>query len=321
MITDQNDLLDRLDARAVLAHFGAENCTEHIAHDGTTEIIHSCLLDRVHPHHANGDRNPSACLNVEKKKYVCFSWGRGCDLATLVARLQGDDVDLSPLLRGATLDDEDFATALRKKLGEPLKQFKSPAPTYSPTVLTPWLRPHPYWTTRGVTDEAMKQLSLGYDEAENRVVIPHFMSGKLVGWQKRLVSDGPGPKYRSSQGFPKSTSLYNLDTAQVYPKVCVVESPMSVIRAVSLGIPTVVATFGAKVSEHQADLLHDFETVYVWFDRDKAGWEGQRKLVGMLARHTEVKVVIPDESRDMADCTLEEIERKIGTAQPAWRYL
>jgi len=52
----------RLNVREVLAHYGAENCREMTGPDGTTEIIHSCLLDRVEPHHKNGDRNPSACL-------------------------------------------------------------------------------------------------------------------------------------------------------------------------------------------------------------------------------------------------------------------
>jgi hypothetical protein len=53
---------DRLDAREVLAHYDAENCREERNRDGTTEIIHSCLLDRVEPHHSHGDQNPSACL-------------------------------------------------------------------------------------------------------------------------------------------------------------------------------------------------------------------------------------------------------------------
>ena len=80
------DYKRRLDARQVLEHYGADNCMEQMGRDGSTEIIHSCLLDRVEPHHRNGDQNPSAACNLDKKLYVCYNYWGG-DLFHFIAKM------------------------------------------------------------------------------------------------------------------------------------------------------------------------------------------------------------------------------------------
>lgn len=320
--------LRRLDARAVLDHYGARNCQEQISKkDGSTEIIHSCLLDRVHPHHSNGDQSPSASCNVDKKTYVCYSMGFGCDLLHLVEKLEGkeefsDSLTLiSSFLTGSTMEANAFQADLDKIFSAPT--FLSTAlPVYDTSILNGFAHPHDYWGERGISPEAQEVLSLGYDPKENRIVFPHFFDGKLVGWQKRAV---PGttpayPKYRSSFGFPKSTTLYNYDVAQKDDLCLVVESPMSVAKAVSYGLTSIVATFGAKINPAQIRLLHPFKTVMVWFDNDsktQAGQAGERKLIEGLYRHTEVLVIPADPDKDLADCTKAEISRKFDQAIPA----
>jgi hypothetical protein len=319
------DSLRRLDARALLEHYNAENCTEQANKDGTTEIVHSCLLDRVEPHHTNGDANPSASCNIDKKTYVCYSMGFGCDLFHLIQKLEDkeDFADalgvIGQFLSGATQEVHSLDAEIAKAFADH-EAYQIELPAYDDRILDSWDKPHPYWDYRGISREAQGLLRLGYDEREQRVVFPHFVEGTLVGWQKRAI---PGqtlpdyPKYRSSSGFPKSETLYNLDVAKEYPRVCVVESPMSVARALSLGIPRVVATFGAKVSKKQISWLEDFHTVYVWFDDDPAGLHGEKKLVEHLYRYTDVRVVTPENKRDLADCDLEEIAVKLTQAIPA----
>jgi DNA primase len=319
-----HEYLKRLDARRVLEFYKAENCSEQANKDGTTEIVHSCLLDRVKPHHANGDQNASAACNIDKKTYVCYSMGYGCDLFHLIKKLEGKEnfaealTIIGGMLTGATMEGTDFKEQLGKVFEYSPRTMT--LPHYFPSVLAKWLQPHDYWATRGVTPTTVEALQLGYDPEEHRVVFPHFFGEELVGWQKRVLPETapPFPKYKNSWGFPKSDTLYNYDTASKHPRVCVVESPMSVAKAHSLGVPNVMATFGAKVSLQQSKLLRDFERVYLWFDRDPAGLNGERELASMLYRHTDVHVVIPDFNRDLADCdNLEEIARKIGGAVPA----
>lgn len=332
------EYLRRLDARAVLEYYGARNCTEQAGGDGTTEIVHSCLLDQVEPHHSNGDEHPSAACNIDKRAYVCYALGWGGSLFRLIQKLENKESladtlgTVGQFLTGATQDSSTMLAELDKLFNPTTLHAQIDLPTYSDRILDGWSRPHPYWAARGITAEAIAALRLGYDEREGRIVFPHFVNGTLVGWQKRVI---PGetkpdyPKYRNSSGFPKSETLYNLDIARHSPRVCVVESPMSVARAMSLGIPNVVATFGAKISDLQVAQLADFERVYVWFDRDGAGLAGEKKLVEGLHKRTEVYVVTPDGGKDMGDASLDDIAIKLHEAVPAslrlgqydaWRY-
>lgn len=323
------EYLRRLDVRAVLDHYGAQNISEIVNHDGTTELLHSCLLDRVHPHHKDADRNPSACANVEKKLYVCYGFG-GMNFFQFIAAMEGKEslADIVPVvgrfLSGAVQEASSFLAELDKLFASSHVHSVDP-PIYSDRILDSWEKPHPYWNHRGITEEAQKLLRLGYDDRERRIVFPVFMalSGetKLVGWQKRVV---PGetvpehPKYRNSSGFPKSETLYGLDLARNSPLVVVVESPMSVARAYSVGLSVpVVGTFGSKVSVAQIERLRRFDAVLVWFDRDAAGAAGEHKLIEGLHEHTTTLVVTPDGGIDMADCTRAEMEHKLGEAEPA----
>ena len=319
------EYLRRLDARAVLEHYGARNCTEQAGGDGTTEIVHSCLLDQVEPHHTNGDEHPSAACNIDKRAYVCYALGWGGSLFRLIQKLENKESlsetlgTVGQFLTGATQDSSTMLAEL-DKLFNPTLHSQIDLPAYSTKVLDGWSRPHPYWAVRGINAEAIEKLRLGYDEREGRIVFPHFVNGTLVGWQKRAIpgeSKDEHPKYRNSSGFPKSETLYNLDIARRYPRVCVVESPMSVAHAMSLGLPNVVATFGAKISDLQIAQLADFERVYVWFDRDGAGLTGERKLVEGLHKRTEVYVVTPDRGKDMGDANLDGIALKLHDAVPA----
>lgn len=318
--------LRRLDARAVLEHYGARNCSEQGNQDGTTEIVHSCLLDRVEPHHTNGDQNPSASCNIDKKTYVCYSLGYGCDLFHLIMKLEGreslqDSMGvIGQYLLGSTMETQAFRDELEKAFAPPQLHLLT-LPTLSESVLDAWSAPHLYWNHRGISPQAQETLKLGYDPREKRIVFPHFQDGRLLGWQKRVV---PGetfpdyPKYKNSPGFPKSETLYNHDVARHYRTAVVVESPMSVAKAVSLGIPNVVATFGAKISHFQVELLAKFDKVYIWFDRDGAGITGERKLVEALYRHTQTYVVTPDWGKDMGDAEhQDQILTKLDGAMPA----
>lgn len=329
-LADQQDVyaqyLRRLDARAVLEHYGAQRCHDEVnRHDGTTEVIHSCLLDRVSRHHVNGDTNPSAACNLSSRKYVCYSLGAGMDLLHFIKVMEGKEELSAALLIAANFLSEAVVSAqqLRAEVERALAQHGPPEEliSYDPSVLRPWAEGHPYWNERQITVDAMELLQLGYDPTSRRIVFPHFFKGQLVGWVKRAIpgESGPEPKYLNSPGLPKSETLYNWDLAHTHPRICVVESPMSVAKAVSLGLHNVVSTFGAKVSREQIRLLGagKFEAVYIWFDRDAAGVQGEGKLAEGLYRKLPVRVVTPQRGRDLADCDLAEIAVYLKHAVPA----
>ena len=272
-------------------------------------------------------------MNIEKGLYCCYVHWSG-DIFHLIMLLEGKDSfdEITPFigdfLEGSTKTQEGFREEL-ERLFLSDQVYSVDLPSYSERVLDPWMVCHPYmYEDRKVSIEAMARLRIGFDQRENRIVFPHWWEDRLVGWQKRAIpgKDGqwPGtypnyPKYRNSPGFPKSETLYGYDlAAKCQGPVVVVESPMSVARAVTHQFPGVLATFGAKVSASQIDLLRCFNQVVVWFDDDPAGQAGARKLTRGLYRHTEVKVVTPDPGRDLADyATVEDVFAKIESAEAA----
>ncbi len=330
--------LQRIDVQQVLDYYGAENQREQLNKDRTTtEVIHSCLVDRVEPHHANGDQNPSACANLDKKKYICFGYWQG-DIIQLIMKMERkDDLQgivpvLAKFLQDATLSRDAFIAKLGDVFGTTNCDLLDVSlPSYAEQILIPWSRIHPYLVEeRGIDLDTCRELQLGYDSRTNRIVFPHFVSGSLVGWQQRAVprrvgrwpgTVPPWPKYKNSPGFPKSNTIYRLDAALDHggSVVCLVESPMSVAKSVSLNldIPT-VATFGAKISQRQLELLRGFREVIVWMDDDVAGQKAEEQVVRGLYRHTKVSVVEPDAGKDMADYkSIDEVCEKVSGRVPA----
>jgi DNA primase len=326
----RSEYLRRVDAEAVLDHYGPENVIDRTGRNGR-ELIHSCLIDRVDPHHAHGDANPSASLNVDKKVYNCYSYGGG-DIFWLMTLLEGKSAfhEIVPLLReflgDSTVDTESFIAEVEKYLSSSNAYSKESLPRYHERILHQWDNYHPYLKHRGVSFEAAKRLRIGYDESNVRITFPHWVDGVLVGWQKRKLTDprwpvtppdvdGQGrlfepPKYKNSAGFPKDSTIYNLDRVldRKARDVLVVESPMSVAKAETFwdGTPddpfgAVVATFGSEVNDDQLKELRVFDSVTVWMDSDYAGRKSSYRLLDGLWRFTATWHVEPEDDTDLGD--------------------
>ena len=85
----------------------------------------------------------------------------------------------------------------------------------------------------------------------NRLIIPIYKNGMMVGWQARAIVDGEKIKYYTMPGFRKSTLLFNGDRARQYDFGVLVEGFFDAAR---VG-PRAVAAFGHKLSHIQRDLL------------------------------------------------------------------
>ena len=308
----RNEYLRRIDCEAVLEHYGAQN-----VHRDGDELVHSCIIDQVEPHHSHGDATPSARLNVEKKAFMCWSYGGG-DIFWLILQMEGKQYfhEIAPMLGqflgDAVVNTKDFVAEIE---GFFSKESEPPLPLFHEQALKGWLVYHPYLETRGIDFDTAVELQVGYDERANRIVIPVWHKGQLVGWQKRSIPEGdwpateppPGqgyiPKYLNPPGFPKHQVLYNLDRVLERGErtVILVESPFSVLKAEALGIPNAVASFGASPSPDQLKQLRRFDKVYVWYDDDGAGYKGASLAIDGLLQYTNVLMVTPDENRDLGD--------------------
>lgn len=333
------DYLRRIDPERILEHYGARNMTDSRSRDGSREIIHSCLIDQVEPHHANRDENPSAAMNTDKATYACYGYWMGgifdfvmkmeqkeylTDVIDVLVSFLGDDT-------GSGADRASLTSKLEELFRRGTVGAVEDSPGYAHQAIAKWVGVrHPYATEeRKITDRAYEHLHLGYDPDTRRLVFPHYVGGKLVGWQQRAIPDRPGvwpgsvsqvPKYKNNSSFPKSSTVYRLDEARrSSAPVVVVESPMSVARAVSLGFDNVVALFGASAPPGQIAALQSLgKPLVIWMDDDPAGYRAEEKLMEGLARHVPVSVVVPQKGRDMGDAqSLNEIERMVASAKPA----
>ena len=305
--------IQSLDAYDVLVNIiGARNITP-----SGEELIHSCPLP--FGGHKNGDSNPSASINTQTLLFNCFTCGGG-DVVWLVSNVLGTTrAEAISILRkeadGTKLVPVDQFVDKLKGIFNELPKDREEIPIFSSNILARWIGPCDYLTARGVSLDIQKQMLTGIDTGRvemagqtavqvDRVVIPHFINGKLVGWVARKISDVPGvPKYRNSKGFPRGAWLFNLDNARDYEHVYVVESPMSVLVLKSRGINNVVATFGAKVEEKQINLLRQFSKVTVFMDGDDAGRKATLHLVEKLNCYTRLRVIETPDGEDPASLT------------------
>jgi hypothetical protein len=291
------------------------------------ELIHSCPIPGAH---ANGDRNPSASLNYKKLAFRCLGCGARGGLLWFMAVCRGEDAEaVREWLSSATgtgghvMDSERLLEVLEGLMAPDAPP--PPIPAFSTTVLDPWTRwpiHHPYMTEpapdgRGCPAETLTRFRVGYAEeyymgrhvpTQERIVIPIYWNGDLVGWQARRLDPDDEPKYKNSVDFPGERVIFNhhrLDEALV------VESPLSVLRH-HHHMPELLSTLGAGVSDAQIRHLHRYQRVIIWFDNDPAGWEATERVGGALLPFTDVWAVMNPYAADPADLddsTAEEVRQ------------
>lgn len=313
---DISYLQDRLDFEDILEQLGIV-----IAYRLGMNIMCHCPFPE---NHSNGDKNASFGFDEEKMAYNCFVCGGG-GLLDLVKQLMGfeSDQEAATWLQNNSNMEPQSAGDLKKRLAKimnPVPEMQT-MPEYPLSTLEPWMAYHPYLRERGIDKETACRMSIGFDPDHHGLVIPHFWHGKLVGWQVRhLALDTKTgnyhcptcqqvPKYKSTQGMPKSTTLYNYDNVvrEGYISVTVVESPMSALYMIANDYPNVVATFGS-FNKPQMEHLKVFEAAYLWPDNDPAGSKNLTSAVDQLKYSIDVRVVpvVDKPHGDAADVPPEE---------------
>jgi len=298
----------RMLARQLLAEFGVTSVTER-----GNEMIVSCPLP--FGGHSNGDRNPSAAFNFEKLTFNCLGCQNSGGLLWFIGACRGEESEQTRQWLTTQMGHDDSEEGVQKLL-DWIDAVYSPEiglaaqvmPKMSLRTLDPWLKLHPWVTeVRRVPAETAMAFRVGYGEfrtrvgddwvSSHRVVLPHIWRGDLVGWQTRRLIDDGTPKYLSSPDFPKDLTIFNHHPRQ---SVVVVESMLSVLTKYHLD-PHIEATFGAKVTDRQIELLSDHRDVTLWLDNDQAGWIATQHLGDALERYLPVWVVPSPYAADVGD--------------------
>jgi hypothetical protein len=317
--------------RDLLAELGVTNVKRTV----TKELIHSCPLP--FGGHKNGDQNPSASLNYAKLTFNCFGCGNAGGLLWFIAACRGEESGQarewleSQTGLGQTVMDLQLLLNFLDAIYADNADERPPVPRYSPSVLnvwTQWPAFHPYLTDglpefgisgRGIPENTLHHFRIGYAEeyfdGSERIIIPAFWRGQLVGWQARHILAGDyKDKYRNSPEFPREQIVYN--EPSVGPTVPIfVESPMSTLRHYAHQ-PAMSATYGAKLSETQLRIMQRYPEITLWFDNDDAGWKATHAAGEANSRYQQVWVVPSPYAADPADLPDEMVDSLIEQRIP-----
>ncbi|MGB8657022.1 MAG: DNA primase [Candidatus Zixiibacteriota bacterium] len=170
---------------------------------------------------------------------------------------------------------------------------------------------------KGTESEVLNQAGLAvprpetsgfYDRFRNRITFPIFnLSGKIVGFGGRVLSDKDEPKYLNSPETPiyqKGKILYGLnltkDQIRQTGSAILVEGYVDLITLFQAGIKNVVASSGTAFTQDQARLLSRYaEKVFLFFDADSAGQSATFRSVDLLfSEGLEVFVVSLEQGQD-----------------------
>lgn len=286
---------------------------------GRTEPVYCAEVSTTHSFVLAGNVLTGNCLGCGSKGgllwWIASCRGEGSEEAR--AWLEGATGT------GQTVMDLPRLLELLDALASPASP-RTPIPRYDQSVLAPWTGwpiHHPYLTDqppdgRGCPSSTLQFFSVGYSDqyfdGTERIIIPLFWCGDLVGWQARQIAPWDEPKYKNSPDFPRDRLIYN---SHDLPTAVVVESPLSVLRH-HHHCPNLVATFGAEVAASQMQWLQRYERIVLWYDNDPAGWEATKRVGTALEPYNPVWVVQSPYDADPADLDDGAVEQLIEDAVP-----
>ena len=165
-----------------------------------------------------------------------------------------------------------------------------------------------------------------YSLARNRIVVPFFMDGMMVGWQCRLIGNwrkGDPPKYWTMPGMLRRQIAYGFDEAVKHRTVGIVEGPFDKLRFGPQAMALLGKTMSAELLESLKKRLPKQSTVVVVLDPDQAAAErekGRPHHIDVLVRQLRplfpgrvARVMLPahtDPGSLDRDCLFDIIERQ-----------
>lgn len=245
--------------------------------------------------HPRGDSRPSWSISVQSGFSFCPACWKGWSFESLLRQLCPDRGRADALLKRAealgVVSKAQAALRGLMKVG-PYRISKAPAPKIArdrnlEIAMAVFGRTYPeYMRGRGFSEEVCQMNGIGFDPMLRRVTFPIYDEGKLVGAVGRATEDGQMPKYHFYHHLHKGECLYVPVTLPWYaPRLLralfVVEGPTDALRLTTLGVPFVVASLGAAMTETQLSLVSriscDFELQTVlFFDNPKVDPAGAR---------------------------------------------
>lgn len=261
---------------------------------------------------------PSLTVYPDTQSYYCFGCKSGGSVIEFVkAHYNYDFFEALDFLSQETgielrVDDSPQAKARRQRI-----QANERSVLARQKQLTAASKARKYLKDRGFTSDTIGIFGIGYDAEENSIVIPlNDGYGKPVGFSRRFLEPGTGPKYKNSRNdeiFNKGKLLYNMDRARkhVGSSILVLEGYFDVLSAWQSGYKNSVAICKDTLTEDQAQLITKIakgKTVILVPDNDSTGLASvlsNRELLLASDPETFIQVALPPEGcKDLNDVLL-----------------
>jgi hypothetical protein len=165
---------------------------------------------------------------------------------------------------------------------------------------------------RGISLEVYKKFKLGYDTKKKTIYFPVYnFDKKLIGL---IIRKSDQKFYQMVSGFSKSLWLYGLGEAKLNTQVIISEGIFDILRGQTFGY-NCIGTFGASLSDEQADLIiNNFTSVVYIKHSDFAGQKARDLAYELLHNHIPFYSVKGMKNlKDMGEYSKRQMERVLAT--------
>jgi len=245
----------------------------------------------VNPKHS--DSTPSCDINTHSGLFLCRSCGFKGNLEKIIKVVSGEEVDLTQFIS----PDEEFRFKINNIYRQSLKgigryediiQFDDTMSNelinFKPALECKEAVEYLTGSKRKLTEETIKRHNLMFSDTgdyRNRVIIPYYKNGKLIGFNSRYIYDCD-KKFRYMYFLSHSQFedyIYNFENANSYDYCILVEGPFDLMILNQLGYKNVISTLSTRVSEKHLQHIIGFKKIIFCFDDDKESKAGQKAVI------------------------------------------
>jgi DNA primase len=163
---------------------------------------------------------------------------------------------------------------------------------------------HPYLGKRGISEEVLRMMRIGYCRTSKAVTIPWFNpDGKLANIKFRKVGEKTFWYQRGGIGVRSLVWGIDIVYKNQQRECALVESETDAMFLMSAGV-NAIATGGSVLTDEKAEVIKrsPIERLYIATDNDPAGRLLQQQVIDKLSGSVELFTVrIPDEYKDVND--------------------
>lgn len=246
------------------------------------------------------EKTPSFIWNEKDQCFTCFSCSRRASLLDVYIETEGSYIKAVKKLCNEAEVTVDIKGVVpdRKSIFENYR-FPIPESNTDRSVV------NEYCAKRGISTKTLDYMGIRQDIRGNVVFEMHDIDGTLVCKKYRLsrAVKHNEPKMWWDKNSDTCPVLYNIDKVDITKPLVVVEGLIDSLSVIESGFTNVVSIPGGAEDtnwiEFNYDILENIPEFILWYDNDRAGQEGIKKVISRLGEYR-CKIVKPDKDDEDA---------------------